>query len=51
MAGDGRAFIFETESEGLNAGVLGVLKKAMCSLMNTQEVAVRVVATPARRPG
>ena len=49
--GDGRAFIFETESASLNAGVLGVLKKAMCSLMNTQEVAVRVVATPARRPG
>jgi hypothetical protein len=49
--GDGRAFIFETESEGLNASLLGVLKKAMCSLMNTQEVAVRLVAAPARRPG
>jgi hypothetical protein len=50
MAGDGRAFIFETESEGLNAGVLGVLKKAIGSLMNTQEVGVRIVAAPARRP-
>jgi hypothetical protein len=51
MTGDGRAFIFETESEGLNAGVLGALKKAVGSLMNTQEVAVRLVAAAARRPG
>jgi hypothetical protein len=29
--GDGRGFIFETESEGLNAGVLGSLKKAISS--------------------
>lgn len=50
MSGDGRAFIFETESEGLHAGVLGVLKKAVGSLLNTQEVAVRVVSAPARRP-
>ena len=50
MAGDGRAFIFETESEGLNAGVLGVLKKAVGSLMNTQEVSVRLVSAQARRP-
>jgi hypothetical protein len=49
MTGDGRAFIFETESEGLNSGVLGALKKAVCSLMNTQEVAVRLVASAARR--
>ena len=49
---DSRGFIFETESEGLNAGVLGVLKKAIGSLLNTQEVTVRVVVTaPARRPG
>ena len=48
--GDGRAFLFETESEGLNAGVLGVLKKAVGSLLNTQEVVVRVVSAPARRP-
>jgi hypothetical protein len=51
MTGDGRAFIFETESEGLDAGVLGVLKKAVGSLMNAQDVGVRVVAAPARRPG
>jgi len=50
MAGDGRAFIFETESEGLNAGVLGVLQKAVGSLMNTQEVSVRLVSAAARRP-
>ena len=49
--GDSRGFIFETESEGLNAGFLGGLKKAVGSLMNMPEVAVRVVAAPARRPG
>jgi hypothetical protein len=49
MAGDGRAFIFETESEGLNSGVLNVLKKAVGTLMNT-EVGVRVVSAPAKRP-
>jgi hypothetical protein len=48
--GDGRALIFETESEGLNAGILGVLKKAVGSLMNTQEVAVRLISAPPRRP-
>jgi hypothetical protein len=51
MSGDGRAFIFETESEGLSSSVLGGLKKAVGSLMNTQEVGVRLVAAPARRPG
>lgn len=50
-AGDGRGFIFETESEGLNAGVLGALKKAVGSLMNMPDVMVRlVVAAPAKRP-
>jgi hypothetical protein len=47
---DGRGFIFETESEDLNAGVLGGLKKAVDWLLNTQGVAVRVVGPPARRP-
>jgi hypothetical protein len=51
MTGDGRAFIFETESEGLNAGVPGGLKKVVGSLMNNPDVLVRVVAAPARRPG
>jgi hypothetical protein len=48
MTGDGRAFIFETETPGLNAGVL---KKAVISLMNAQEVVVRVIAAPPKRPG
>jgi hypothetical protein len=47
---DGRVLIFETESEGLNPGVLGFLKKAVGSLMNSAEVAVRMISTPARRP-
>jgi len=51
LAGDGRTFIFETEAEGLNAGVLAGLKKAVGSLMNPQEVLVRLVSAPARRPG
>jgi hypothetical protein len=50
MTPDGRAFIFETESQGLSAGVLNVLKKAVGSLMNSPEVAVRVVSAPVRRP-